>query len=224
MQDTADQNRSAISNLIKNDVNTEFSGLIQNMSLDLGNNLDLNLKKEISFGTFNNNTNNNIQEINININSNLFDKDKNILENSDFNNNFNMFQPNHDQDNLSAQDSNNNNYNNSHSNNEESPEDNNGQKDGEVGKVIKISEELNKPDELGYGCTDDDYIKIINGKIQKYKRSLDNKVIQIERKKEELIKQEEKFNNFIEAINNSKKIINCINDNLNSNTRELEEI
>ena len=207
-------------NKVKNDANPQFSGLFQNKKLALDNNIDLSLKKDISFGNKDNNTNNYFQEINTN--STLFDKDKNNLENSDFNNNLNMFQSSQEQDNISIQD--NNNDNNLYSNDEGLPEDNKGKKNGEVGKVIKISEELNKPDELGDGCTDDDYIRIINDKMKKYKRSLDNKVEQIESNKEELRKQEQKFNKFIEAINTSKKIIICINDNLNSNARELEEI
>ena len=94
----------------------------------------------------------------------------------------------------------------------------------EIGKVIKISEELNKPDELDINNTDKDYVKIINQKMKKYKKELDDTINKIEKNKELLNKHEENFNNFIETINISNKIINSIKDNINNNTRELENI
>ena len=45
-----------------------------------------------------------------------------------------------------------------------------------------------------------------------------------EKTKNELIEQEKKFNNFIDAINTSNKIINYIKDNIINNSRELENI
>ena len=112
----------------------------------------------------------------------------------------------------------------SNNHNDEPPKDNKDEKEDNNGEVIKISEELDKPDELNKDSTDNDYIKIINDKMKKYKRELDNSVYQIENHQKELIEQEKKFNNFIEAINISNKIINNIKDNLNSNTRDLKEI
>ena len=97
-------------------------------------------------------------------------------------------------------------------------------KEKEIGKIIKMSEELNKPDELNSDSNNTDYIELINQKIGKYKRELDSKVVKIEINKTELIEQEKKFNNFIEAINTSNKIINYIKDNLYNNIRALEDI
>ena len=87
-----------------------------------------------------------------------------------------------------------------------------------------MSVELNKPDELNSDSNNTDYIELINQKIGKYKRELDSKVDKIEVNKTELIEQEKKFNNFIEAINTSNKIINYIKDNLYNNIRALEDI
>ena len=57
-----------------------------------------------------------------------------------------------------------------------------------------------------------------------YKNELDSTLDKIEINQNELIQQEKKFNNFLETINISNKIINYIKDNINNNTRELEEI
>ena len=56
--------------------------------------------------------------------------------------------------------------------NNESPKYNKDEKEDNIGEVIKISEELDKPNELNKDSTDNDYIKIINDKMKKYKREL----------------------------------------------------
>ena len=99
----------------------------------------------------------------------------------------------------------------------------NEEREEEVGEVVKMSEELNKPDELK-SDNDNDYINLINGKIKEYKRDLDKTIDKIEINKKELTEQEKKFNNFIETINISNKIINYITASVNNTKRELEEI
>ena len=54
--------------------------------------------------------------------------------------------------------------------NNESPKYNKDEKEDNIGEVIKISEELDKPNELNKDSIDNDYIKIINYKMKKYKR------------------------------------------------------
>lgn len=56
--------------------------------------------------------------------------------------------------------------------NNESPKYNKDEKEDNIGEVIKISEELDKPNELNKESPGNDYIKIINDKMKKYKREL----------------------------------------------------
>ena len=60
--------------------------------------------------------------------------------------------------------------------------------------------------------------------MQNYKKEMDSTVDNIEEKKRNLIVQEELFNNFLDKINISNKVINYIKDNLDNNTRQLERI
>ena len=60
--------------------------------------------------------------------------------------------------------------------------------------------------------------------MKKYKKEMDSTVDQIEEKKKNLIAQEELFNNFLDKINISNKVINYIKDNLDNSTRQLERI
>ena len=173
-----------------------FQNIDLNNSNNLFNNNSLNLTKEISFVKRNDennslffNNNDNINNNNIN-NINLFQENsKNIIINNNINN-----------ERISISNDSNVHQEDNNSLNEE-------RKEEEVGRKIKISEELNKPDELGRYNDDNDYIRLLNEKIKKYKKELDSKVEEIEVNKSHLFAQEKKFNNFIDAINTSNKII-----------------
>ena len=121
----------------------DITGFLKNKNINNTNNINiinnnsLNLKKEISFGPI---KNGNDEQI-FNNNSN---KNNNILENS--NNNIINTNLNNDDSNAHQED------NNSH---------NEVRKEEEVGRNIKMSEELNKPDELGSYNNDNDYIRLI---------------------------------------------------------------
>ena len=90
-------------------------------------------------------------------------------------------------------------------------------------KKVKVSEELEKPDELD-SIDNKEYIRLINSKMKNYKKEMDSTVDKIEENKKALIAQEKLFNNFIDKINISNKVINYIKDNLDNNTRQLERI
>ena len=214
----------------KKENNFQSISIFKNMNINNSKNENsktfnsLNLNKELSFGNkeennfqnseFNNNDNNNI--FLENSNNNIIDSNINNESNKGINQNQMNFNGHNDNDN--DKDNNNNN------NEIEVEEDIGDKKEKEIGKIIKMSEELNKPDELNSDSNNTDYIELINQKIGKYKRELDSKVDKIEVNKTELIEQEKKFNNFIEAINTSNKIINYIKDNLYNNIRALEDI
>ena len=163
---------------IKKANDSQFPALFKNEeNLSLGKELSLGNKDENFFNDFNNN---NIQEnsnntnyrneINIEINYNKINfNDNNNNENN--NNNYN----------------NDNNNNNNNDNDDEVEENIGDKKEKEIEKIIKISEELNQPDELDSNSNNNDYIDIINQKIKKYKRELDSKVDKIEANKKELI-------------------------------------
>lgn len=134
--------------------NKTFSGLFNNNNFENLNNTNLTLNKDLSFV-------NNIQDINPGSNN----VSKNILENS-----FSFFNINtNDAFILNQNNDNNRDLNNQ---NNESPKDNKHEKEDNICEVIKISEELDKPNELNKDSTDNDYIKIINDKMKKYKREL----------------------------------------------------
>ena len=106
--------------------------------------------------------------------------------------------------------------------NEESKAKEEDKKEEEV-KQVKISEELDKPDELD-NIDNKDYARIINSKMKNYKKEMDSTLDKIEKKKDKLKAHEKLFNNFLDKINTSNKVINYIKDNLDNNTRQLERI
>ena len=200
-----------------------FSNLFGKMNLNKNNN---NNKKEtdifssdnskllgnnLLFGNNNDNdNNNNNNNININISNinNVNINNVNInMENSGNNIRFN---------------SEDNDIGNEEMDNEESKAKEEDKKEEEV-KQVKISEELDKPDELD-NIDNKDYARIINSKMKNYKKEMDSTLDKIEKKKDKLKAHEKLFNNFLDKINTSNKVINYIKDNLDNNTRQLERI
>ena len=68
------------------------------------------------------------------------------------------------------------------------------EKEEDETKKIKVSEELDKPDELN-SIDNKEYIRIINSKMKNYKKEMDSTVDQIEMNKGKLSAQEEQFKN-----------------------------
>jgi hypothetical protein len=188
------------------DKSEKISNLFGN--LDLNNNKDSDnsnpFGKKLFGNDFDNNFNiniNNIKSFNVNINiensgNNIFNAQDNDIGNEEV-----------EEDEKKEED-------------EKEEED---AKEEEERKTIKVSEELDKPDELN-SIDNKEYITIINSKMKNYKKEMDSTVDKIEEKKSTLKTHEELFNNFIDKINISNKVINYIKDNLDNNTRQLEKI
>ena len=88
----------------------------------------------------------------------------------------------------------------------------------------QVSLELNKPDLLK-SVDNEEYLFLINEKINNYKKQLDSSCLyKIEENKNELIQQEKKFNNMIDLINISQKVMNYIGDSIDNSERQLEDI